>query len=130
MPFVPVGLMLAAVSTLRPLAEVFSSDNIKHYFIGQDAGRGVYAKEMRIPAGADLVSHTHTYDHLAILASGTAIWAADGADARTMRSPCAVTVKAGIAHSLHAVTDVVWFCIHPSDETDAASVDATLIRRG
>ena len=113
---------------MQPFAAGFPGDNIQHHFVGQDADRGVYAKELRIPAGFDLVSHLHTYDHLSILASGVVIWTSFGAAPRTLRGPCAVTVAAGVAHSLHAITDAVWFCIHPTDETDAATVDETLIR--
>lgn len=102
---------------------------IHHHFVGQDQARGVYAKELHIPAGERLVSHKHLYDHLSILASGT-IWLVEGAHARRLVSgPAALTIKAGVTHSVHAVTNAVWFCIHRTDETDANTVDETLIEK-
>jgi len=112
-----------------PFVEVFPADNIRHVFVGQDApGKGLYAKELRIPAGFDLVSHSHAYDHLSVLASGTVLWSSGGQTVRRLRGPCAVTVEAGVEHSLRAVTDAVWYCIHPTDESDPAKVDAVILQ--
>jgi hypothetical protein len=46
---------------------------------------------------------------------------------RKIRGPCAVPIKAGEHHTLRAYTDAVWFCIHPTDETDAAKVDDVIL---
>jgi quercetin dioxygenase-like cupin family protein len=112
---------------MRPFADIFPADNIRHVFVGQDAGKGMYAKELRIPAGFSLISHSHVYDHLSVLASGTVLWTSGDLPVRTLRGPCAVTVEAGVEHALHAVTDAVWYCIHPTDETDPAKVDAVIL---
>ena len=80
-----------------------SSERIRHVFVGQDVpGKGLYAKELRIPAGFDLISHSHAYDHLSVLASGTVLWSSGGQTVRRLRGPCAVTVEAGVEHSLRA----------------------------
>lgn len=117
----------ATVEVFRPFGDVFPAANIHHHFIGQDQAKGVYAKELRIPAGYRLVSHAHSYDHLSILASGTITLEVGGAS-RKMVGPCAVTIKAGVHHTLRAYTDVVWFCIHPTDETDADKVDDAILQ--
>jgi quercetin dioxygenase-like cupin family protein len=114
---------------MQPFSDGFPAANIRHHFVGQDEARGIYAKELHIPAGFDLISHVHQYDHLSILASGTVLWTSGDLDARALHGPCAVTVEAGVEHSLHAVTDAVWFCIHPTDETDSDKIDSTLIRK-
>ena len=80
------------------------------------------------PAGFDLISHSHAYDHLSVLASGTVLWSSGGQTVRRLRGPCAVTVEAGVEHSLRAVTDAVWYCIHPTDESDPAKVDAVILQ--
>lgn len=116
-------------ASLGPFATLFSAQNIHHHFIGQDQAKGVYAKELHIPRGFRLVSHKHRYDHLSILASGT-IWLVEGSlERRLISGPAALTIKAGVTHAVHAVTDAVWFCVHPTDETDAATVDETLIEK-
>lgn len=115
---------------LKPFAEVFPAANVRHHFVGQDAARGVYAKELHIPAGFMLVSHSHPYDHLSILAAGVVTLTRDGVLPAELRGPCAVTVAAGVEHALHAITDAVWFCIHPTptDATDADQVDAAILQ--
>ena len=114
---------------MQPFADVFPADNIRHLFVGQDApGKGMYAKELRIPAGVSLISHSHTYDHLSVLASGTVLWTSGDRPARALGGPCAVTVEAGVEHALYAVTDAVWYCIHPTGETDPAKVDAVILQ--
>ena len=113
---------------LKPFVDEFPAENIRHHFIGQDAARGVYAKELRIPSGFTLISHRHTYDHLSILASGNVWLSVDGVG-KELRGPSAITIKASVEHTLLALTDAVWFCVHPSDETESDAVDITLVER-
>jgi hypothetical protein len=91
--------------------------DITHHF-----GGGTYVKETHIPAGWVLVSHKHTYDHLSILASGNA-----AINGRTFTGPAVMTIAAGEHHSVKAITNCVWYCIHATEETDPAKVDQTLI---
>ncbi len=94
---------------------------ITHHFAG-----GVYAKETHIPAGVKLTQHVHTYDHLSALAHGTAAVEVDGV--RTVHvAPAFLTIRAGLAHEVTAITDVVWACIHATDSTDPESVEDGLI---
>lgn len=111
----------------KSFADIFPAGNISHHFIGQDQAKGVYAKELRIPAGVWLISHVHNYDHMAILAAGVATLTVNGKE-QTLTGPRAVTIKAGEHHKLLAVTDAVWFCIHPTDETDASKVDDAILK--
>ncbi len=87
---------------------------------------GVYAKETRIPAGRMLMQHAHPYAHLSILAEGSADVTVDGKRTR-WRAPVALTIEAGIKHAIVAVSDVVWFCVHRTDETDPKRVDAAVL---
>jgi quercetin dioxygenase-like cupin family protein len=107
---------------VKPFAEVFPAENIHHHFTA-----GVYAKQLHIPAGSRLITHAHKYDHLSILASGSVLWTAGDAAPAAMRGPCVVQVPAGVTHSLYAITDAVWFCIHATDATDADQVDAAIL---
>jgi quercetin dioxygenase-like cupin family protein len=131
MPILLLPAIIAAggklTGRMKPFPDAFPADNIRHHFVGQDQARGVYAKELRIPAGVEMVSHSHQYDHLSILARGVVQITIDGV-ASEMSGPRAMTIKAGEAHTLRAITDAVWFCIHPTDETDAARVDEAILR--
>ncbi len=124
-PINPGALVDAA---LRPFTDAFPPENIRHHFVAQDQAKGVYAKEILIPAGYTLVSHKHTYDHLSILASGEVLLTFGKAKG-IVSGPAALVIDAGVHHTVHALTDAVWFCIHPTDETNAAAVDATLIMK-
>ena len=98
---------------------------IVHHF-----GGGTYAKETRIPAGLILSQHVHQHDHLSLLVCGTVRLSIDG-EVQTMTAeqsrPVCLTIKAGKEHKVESITDVVWFCIHATDETDPEKIDHVLI---
>lgn len=91
---------------------------VKHFF-----SSGVYAKEMHLPAGYVATTHKHNFDHLSILAQGTAIM-----NGITYHAPDVLTILAGVEHSITALTDTIWYCIHATDETDESKIDAILIQ--
>lgn len=87
---------------------------------------GLYAKEMVIPAGHFAVSHAHAYDHLSILAKGHATVEVDGVTTE-YTAPACINIAAGKHHEVVAITDIVWFCVHATDETDPDCIDEVLI---
>ena len=111
------------MSKFQPFAAVIDAAWIKHHFAG-----GVYAKEIRIPAGYRLKSHKHRYDHLSVLSSGEAL-ISYGEEPFRVTGPAVVTILAGLEHSLEAITDLVWLCIHATDAADPATADELLIER-
>lgn len=88
---------------------------------------GLYAKEMHIPANMAVLKHTHEYSHLSILASGK-VAVLKGEEIEIIDGPACLDIKAGLIHGVKAITDCVWFCIHATDEKDAANVDEVLIK--
>jgi quercetin dioxygenase-like cupin family protein len=97
---------------------------VKHHF-----SDSVYAKEMRLPKGHYAVSHKHNYDHLSVLASGKALVSVG--DQRTIfDAPSCINIGAGVEHRIDALEDIVWYCIHATDEKDVAKIDEVLIERG
>lgn len=98
--------------------------HIKHHF-----SDGVYAKQMSLPKGYFAVSHKHNYNHISILWSGVALVEADGKE--TLHSaPAFILIKAGVNHTITAIEDVMWYCVHETDETDTDKIDEVLIQRG
>jgi quercetin dioxygenase-like cupin family protein len=87
---------------------------------------GVYAKQMKLPAKHFAISHAHEYDHMSILASGEATVEVDGV-IDLYKAPACINIAAGKHHEIVAITDVVWFCIHATDETDTSKIDEVLI---
>lgn len=96
--------------------------HVEHFFSGRE-----YAKKMTLPANHFAVTHSHNYDHLSILASGTAKVTIDGESA-IHQGPTCLTIPANAEHEIVALTDSVWFCIHATDETDPEKVDSVLIK--
>ncbi len=96
---------------------------IKHHFSG-----GVYAKQMRLPAGMWADTHEHVYDHMSILASGIVAVEIDGVKT-IYTGPAVINIPAGKKHHIDALKDAVWFCVHATDETDVEKVDEVLICR-
>lgn len=89
---------------------------------------GLYAKRMDLPKGFEALSHAHTYDHLSILASGKVVVKTDkNPEGIEYVAPACLEIKAGLNHSILALEDVSWFCIHATNETDAEKIDEVLI---
>ena len=91
---------------------------ILHHF-----GGGVYAKELRMPADYVLLHHRHKFDHLSVLASGSIELIVDGTR-KVVHAPACLTITANAHHGVKTLTEVVWYCIHATDCTDADEVDA------
>ncbi len=102
----------------------FDADlGIEHHF-----SDGLYAKRMYIPAGFVAGTHAHNYNHLSILAKGRVIVRTDEG-AKEYTAPACLEIKSGVYHTIHALENCEWFCIHATNETDATKVDEVLIRK-
>lgn len=93
---------------------------VRHHFAG-----GLYAKEMRVPAGVLIGKHMHDFDHFSVLMQGSVELDVDG-ECTVHHAPAFLTIQAGRVHVITALTDVVWHCVHATDETDPDKVDAVL----
>lgn len=96
-------------------------DAISHHF-----SDGVYAKQMSLKQGYTAVTHKHNYDHLSILAQGEVYITANGVKSR-FKAPFCIDIKAGVSHSIDAIEDSIFYCVHRTDEKDIDKVDETLI---
>lgn len=104
---------------------MFLDPDVKHHF-----SSGVYAKEMRLPAGGVIVSHKHKHDHLSILASGRVLVEVNGPTLEMMSeftAPVCIEILAGHHHKITAIEESAWFCIHATAITDAEQIDEALI---
>jgi|SRR5580765_630049 len=95
---------------------------IKHHF-----SAGTYVREQDLRAHQAVETHKHNYDHFGILGSGTAAVELDGS-VEVYEGPCVVEIKAGKKHRITALTDITWFCVHATSETDADKIDHVLIK--
>ena len=88
---------------------------------------GLYAKETHIAAGQMLLQHKHNYSHFGVLAKGKVVVVQEG-DIQIFEAPACIDIKAGESHGVKAITDVVWYCVHATDEKDPSKVDEVLIK--
>ena len=89
---------------------------------------GLYAKEIKIPKGYAAGMHKHEYSHLSILSKGRVIVRTDEYNKEYV-APACIDIKAGLNHTIEALEDAVWFCIHATEETDINKIDEVLIAK-
>lgn len=100
---------------------------VLHHF--PTPGNKVYIRQATCHKGDIIATHKHEYEHYSILASGSVLLELDGNE-RELIGPCVVTVKEHKEHKITCITDVAWFCIHGTEETDESKIDEVLISRG
>ena len=98
--------------------------DIKHIFAD-----GLYAKEAHIPCGMKLAKHQHCFTHFSILAKGK-VYVKSGGFGQVFEAPYCIEIKANVPHEIEALTDVVWYCVHATDEKDEEKIDQVLIEKG
>lgn len=86
-------------------------------------GRGIYIREITIPAGSFIVGHEHKDGCMNVMLSGVAALIVDGV-ATKVQAPMIINAQPG-AKMAYALTDVVWWNIHPNpdDETDLSILE-------
>jgi len=110
---------------VNQLAGRFDADPmVEHHF-----SDGVYAKQMFIPKGYVAATHKHNFSHLSILAQGQVV-VSTNAGSHFYLAPACIEIKAEEHHTIEALQDCVWYCVHATDEKDESKVDAVLISKG
>ena len=97
-------------------------EEVTHFF-----SDGVYAKQMLLLENHSAQTHVHKYDHLSILAYGRVVIAVDGKQI-IYNAPACIEIKAGQEHSILAVEDSVFYCVHATKEKDETKIYSELIK--
>lgn len=81
-------------------------------------GAGVSVKYTPLKKGLTVIQHKHAYPHLSILVSGIVIVRNDDETFRldATKGPKHCVISAGKYHSVEALTDAVWLCVHHEDD--------------
>lgn len=96
---------------------------VKHYF-----SKGVYARELHIPAGVILTGEIHKFENLNILSQGK-IEVLTEKGMQEVEAPFTVVSPAGTKRIARAITDCVWTTIHGTDEVDLNIIEKTFIAK-
>jgi quercetin dioxygenase-like cupin family protein len=84
------------------------------FFGGDDEAGNVFVVETKADAGQLLESHVHEHAHTSVLVSGTAKVTIDGVE-EIMAGYRIVAVPKNTAHSVEAITPIVWLCLWAGD---------------
>ncbi len=88
---------------------------------------GLYAREMRLPKGAFISSKVHKYPGLSILSKGSMALHMDDGTTKIVREGFHIVAPAGTRRVAIALEDVVWTCMHPTDETDIEKIESHFV---
>ena len=110
---------------LRIEAEMFRMPQVelKHvdYF-----SKGVYARELHIPAGVTLTGKIHKYQNLNILSKGEMTVSTDEGMKR-VSAPFTIVSPPGTKRVAYAHTDCIWTTIHGTDKQDVDQIELEFI---
>jgi len=115
--------MRKKVEAMEPLIlELPSVDlPVKHYF-----SKGVYARELFIPAGTVLTGKIHKYTNLNIMSQGElSVLTEDGV--KRVKAPFTIVSPPGTKRIAYAHTDTIWTTIHGTDETDIDKIEIEFV---
>ncbi|MGJ7500068.1 hypothetical protein ACSFBF_06885 [Variovorax sp. ZT5P49] len=88
---------------------------------------GIYAREMRVPAGAVITSKVHKFENLSILSKGRmALYMEDGT-VREVSAGFHIVAPPGARRVAFVLEDAVWTCMHNTDERDLQKIEAHFI---
>lgn len=90
---------------------------VKHYF-----SKGVYAREILIPAGTTVTGKIHKFANLNILSQGEMMVSTENG-VQLVRAPFTVVSPPGTKRIAHTLTDCVWTTIHGTEKTDLDAIE-------
>lgn len=95
----------------------------QHFFV-----KGMYARQITIPAGTTLVGKVHKSEHFFMLLKGDmTLWTEEGM--RRVQAPYVACAKPGIKRVGLAHTDSVCINVHTTELTDLEQIEQELVER-
>jgi len=94
----------------------------RHYF-----SKGLYCREMAIPAGTIMTGKEHLQDHICIITKGKCKVVSEEYTG-VIEAPFIYASKKGAKRAIYAFTDLVWVTTHATSETDIDKIEQMLVR--
>ena len=115
------GLEAGLRAQPEELRKHFEPEIVNHF------APGLYAREMRIKAGACLTSLVHKHAGLSILSKGRmALYMPDGTT-QEVSAGFHIVAPAGTKRAAWVLEDSVWTCMHPTELTDLDLIEKHFI---
>jgi hypothetical protein len=114
--------------------KVFAMENLMRQYpqielkVIHHFSKGVYARELHIPAGVILTGEIHKFENLNILSKGR-IEVLTEKGMQEVEAPFTVVSPAGTKRIARAITDCVWTTVHGTDENDLNIIEKTFIAK-
>lgn len=125
LPETPADLEIAEGKMLQGVQPVTF---LKHHF-----APGIYVREIWMPAGAVILGHEHTGDHLNVVVSGKFLLRAEGCVRQISAGPTPVTFrsKAGVRKALYIIEDTTYMTVHVNEDDchDIPTLEARFTRK-
>lgn len=96
----------------------------EHYF-----SKGVYGREMKMPAGALVVGHIHKHAQLNILSEGEAWVLSQDHGLKKVKAPYTFVGTPGAKRVILALTPLTWTTIHGTDDIDLDKIENEFIAK-
>lgn len=106
-----------AIMRTQPQLEL----EVKHHF-----SKGVYARELHIPANTTLTGEIHKFENLNILSQGSMLVSTEEGVIQ-VDAPFTVVSPAGTKRIAHTLTDCVWTTIHGTEERNVELIKQKFI---
>ena len=88
---------------------------------------GLYAREMRIRAGAVITSKVHKFAGLSILSKGRMLLYKGDGTTQEVSAGFHIVAPAGTKRAALVLEDAVWTCMHPTDLKDLEAIEEHFI---
>ncbi len=89
--------------------------------------KGVYAREITIPAGTVLTGKIHKFQNLNIMSKGDMSVLMEDGTVKRVQAPFTIVSPPGTRRAAFAHSETVWTTIHGTDETDVDKIEAEFI---
>ena len=94
---------------------------VKHHF-----APGLYAREIFMPAGHVVVGKIHRHAHVNTISRGRVVVATEFGT-QELVAPCTFVSLPGTKRAVAVQEDTIWTTYHPTEETDLAVIEASVI---
>ena len=84
--------------------------------------------ETYIPEGLTLEQHEHTYDHFSVVVDGLVAVSVDGGTSIHAKGAI-INVARGKKHSVLALEDSIWLCIHNVGEETVDALEIRVVKK-
>lgn len=113
-----MAALAAGISAELPLIEC----PVRHHF-----SRGVYGREMFIPAGTVVVGKIHKYENMLVMTQGVAHLVDDDGEPRVVQAPMVCVSPPGVQRAVYAVTDCIFISIHGTEKKNVNEIESEFI---